>query len=175
MAANNFITALGRLLRDGALRDAFATQPNVVVEQLGLAAAERAALLALVPADLEFQARVLLRKRLDALRPVIPQTCRELGAQLWPRFLEYARESWPDGDNRAARDAFGFCRFLEPRRPAALCEAEWNRLQFALAQRRFAIHRVRWQSRLGKIRPALQLLLRPAPNRWREWLIYVSA
>ena len=174
MAAVDFITALGRLLRDGALRDALAAQPRAVAAQLGVLASDRAALLELDQEDLEFQARVLLRKRLDAVRRVIPQTCRQLDTQAWPNFLRYARTTWADGENPTAQDAFGFCRFLEQRNASALCPAEWHRLQFALSKQRFAIHRVRWRTKQGKTRPALQFLLRPAPNRWREWLIYFA-
>lgn len=174
MAAIDFITVLGRLLRDGALRDAFATNPQAVAAQLDVRASDRAALLDLVPEDLEFQARVLLRKRLDAVRRVIPQTCRGLDAQAWPTFLDYARTTWPSGDDLTARDAFGFCRHLEQRHPGALCEAEWHRLRFALSKQRFAIHRVRWRTKQGKARPALQFFLRPGPSRWREWVIYFA-
>jgi len=174
VAAIDFITALGRLLRDGTLRDALANHPHAVAAQLDIRASDRAALLELAPADLEFQACVLLRKRLDAVRRVVPHTCRELDTQAWPTFLLYARTTWPEGANPIAQDACGFCRYLQQRNPGSLCAAEWNRLQFAQSNQRFAMHRVRWRTKQGKPRSALQLLLQPSPAWWREWVIYLA-
>ena len=63
MAAIDFITALGRVLQDGALRDAFALDPLALARRLDLRERDQPLFLQLDPADLEFQARVLVRKR----------------------------------------------------------------------------------------------------------------
>src|SRR5947209_20154994 len=78
-SAPDFITTLGRLLRDGNLRDAFAANAAATADFLGLSDAERSAFLSLKPDDLEFQARVLLRKRFEAVQRLLPLTCASLG------------------------------------------------------------------------------------------------
>ncbi len=49
----DFVTALGRLLQSGALRDAFAADAAAVARQIGVRESERAAVERLVPAELE--------------------------------------------------------------------------------------------------------------------------
>lgn len=172
MVAIDFITAFGRLLRDGAMRDAFAANPRALAAQLNLCASDCAALSQLIPADLEFQAGVLIRKRLDSVRRIIPETCRLLGAETWPTFHAYARTSWPPREHSAAHDAHGFCRHLQHHQPNSLCEAELNRLRFVLSQDRFSIHFIRHKGKRNKSQPALQLILRFGRQRWREITFY---
>ncbi len=172
MPATDFITALGRLLRDGALRDALAANPRSLAAQLDLCERDWAALEQLIPADLEFQARVLLGKRCDIIRRIIPETCRRLGAETWPVFHAYARTNWPTREPSAAHDAHGFCRHLQQHQPDSLCEAELNRLRFALSQKRFALHFIRRRPPRNQPRPALQLFFRLDRQHWRETTIY---
>lgn len=168
MAAVDFITALGRLLRDGAMRDAFAANPHALTAQLNLRESDCSALARLIPADLEFQARVLLRKRLDIVHRILPETCRLLDVEVWPVFHAYARSSWPANGQSAAHDAYGFCRHLQQHQPNALCVAELNRLHFALSRRRLALHLIT----RNKSKPALQILLRLGRWRWREMTLF---
>src|SRR5580658_6887219 len=105
MPVIDFTAALGRLLRDGALRDALAADPRALVARLGVRASDQPALLQLAPDDLEFQARVLLRKRFDSLRRILPETCARLGDEAWSSFYSYARLEWPSGDDPATLDA----------------------------------------------------------------------
>jgi hypothetical protein len=170
--ATDFITALGRLLRDGALRDALAANPDAVAAQLNLRPGDAAALAQLVPADLEFQARVLLGKRCDLVRRIIPESCRRLGGETWPVFHAYARTNWPTREPSAAHDAHGFCRHLQQHQPDSLCRAELNRLRFALSQKRFALHFIRRRPPHNQPRPALQLFFRLDRRHWRETTIY---
>lgn len=172
MAALDFITAFGRLLRDGAMRDALAANPSALAAQLNLRDGDYAALMQLIPADLEFQAGVLLRKRLDIVCRIVPETCRLLGAETWPVFHAYARTNWPIGEQTAAKDAHGFCRHLKQHRPDFLCEAELNRLRFALSQDRFAFHFIRRKQTRGQTKPALQICLRFKRHLWRETTLY---
>src|SRR5258708_6828653 len=94
IVATDFFTAFCRLLRDGKLRDVFAVNPQAAAEQVKLRLADCPAWLQLVPEDVEFQAIVLLRKRLDLVKYFVPETSRQLGEKLWPAFYTYARVSW---------------------------------------------------------------------------------
>jgi len=89
--AIDFITAFGRLLRDGNLRDVFALNPQHAGRQIYLRESDLPAWLQLDPADVEFQAEVLLRKRLDLVKWFAPETCRRLDKKLWPVFRQFAR------------------------------------------------------------------------------------
>ena len=172
MAAIDFMTVFGRLLRDGAMRDAFAANPHALVAQLNLRESDCAALAQLIPADLEFQACVLIRKRLDIVRRIIPETCRALDAEMWPVFKAYARTTWPTSGQSAAYDAHGFCRHLQQHQPDALCEAELNRLRFALSRCRFALHFIRRECTRNESKPALQVFWRSGQRCWREMTFY---
>lgn len=167
MPATDFITAFGRLLRDGALRDEFARQPEVVARRLNIAEGERPALLRLIPEEVEIQAHVLLRKRLDVVRRVIPETCRRLQQGEWPVFLEFGRAQWPGEGEPAGGDAHEFCRHLRRTNPECVNAAEWHRLEFAFSQRRFSIHRIGLQP--GDRRTAIQIFIRWHRRRWREF------
>ena len=166
--AVDFITAFGRLLLDGVMRDALAANPRAMAAQLNLCESDCAALAQLIPADLEFQARVLIRKRLDIVRRIIPETCRLLGTETWMAFHAYARTRWPSGEQSAAHDAHGFCCHLQRHRPDSLCDAERNRLCFAFSQDRFALHFIRRK----QTKSALQFFLRFGPQCWRETTFY---
>ena len=168
MPAIDFTTAFGQLLCDGAMRDALATDPRAVAVRLNLRESDRAALAQLVPADLEFQADVLLRKRFNLVRRIVPETCGLLGAESWPVFHAYARTHWPAREQSAAHDAHDFCRHLQQRQPDSLCEAELNRLRFVFSSNRFAFHFIRRPHSCHQTKWALQLLLRFDRQRWRE-------
>ena len=172
MAAVDFITAFGRLLRDGAMRDDFAANPSAVALRLDLTEGDCAALTQLIPADLEFQARILIRKRLDIVHRIIPETCRALDAEAWSVFHAYARTTWPTSGQSAAHDAHGFCRLLQQHQPDALCEVELNRVRFALSRRRFVLHFIHRKSTRNESKPALQVFWRFGQRRWREITFY---
>lgn len=168
----DFVTAFGRVLHDGLLRDAFAADPVAFVRGLDLSEPDRARFLQLVPADLEFQARVLLRKRFVLVREVLPRTCENLGDDAWPEFSRHGRVVAPRGGAQTAEDAFGFSRHLMDCRPRALCPVEFNRCRFVRAGSRVAFHLVATprQTRL----PSLHVLFRRGPRRWREWMFSLA-
>ena len=173
----DFTTAFGRLLRDGLLRDALAANPWAVVEQLAVREADCPALLGLVPADLEYQAEVLLRKRLTVVRHIIPESLSRLQEAAWPLFHAYVRICWPAGENPGPRDAYDFATFLKQHRPDSLCDREWNRLEFFVKRTWLAIHRVRLPregENKRRNRHALQVLFRRGREgkRGHEWLFY---
>jgi hypothetical protein len=169
-AAIDFITAFGRLLRDGALRDAFAADPDAVVQQIGLQERDRPVFMQLRPADLEFQARILLRKRFEVLRPTLPRTYRNLGGNAWVEFQRYARTGGAAGKD----EAIAFCQHLRQVRPEALCLVEVNRCAFVHGPRRVAVHFVLAPIGGDRRRPGVQVFLRRRPDRWHEWLVYFS-
>jgi hypothetical protein len=166
----DFITALGRLLRDGSLRDAFAVDPAAIAAQMHLRRTDLPAFLQLIPDDLEFQARVLLRKRFELIRPLLPETTRRLGDQGWTLFLEYGRTSWPTEPRAGLQDAFQFCQRLNELTPEIVSKSERNRLQFALSKKRLAIHWHLLETFRGKGRPLMQLFYRGRSPMWRELL-----
>jgi hypothetical protein len=170
LAAIDFITALGRLLHDGALRDAFANDPVAFVRKIELRERDRTALLQLVPTDLEFQARVLLRKRFGLVQAALPETCRALSHDGWPEFESYGRANAPSGTNQLAADVWEFSQHLRKTRPETLCAHEFNRARFAQSQRRIAFHVVTINPAARAHRPGLQILVRHQPARYHEWL-----
>ena len=172
MAVLDFTGALARLLRDGRLRDGFGVDPGMVVAQFGLKEGDRAALLGLRAEDLEYQAVILLRKRFDAMRRVIPRTCAELGDASWPAFLRYARGYLPEGQPVATADAQAFCEHLQSVRPGAVDAREWNQVCFALSRARWT---VRWLHRAGeRKRGCLQILFRLGAGGPQEILLYAG-
>ena len=174
MVEIDFITAFGRLLCDGSLRDAFTGDPQAVARQINLCRNDWPAFLRLLPEDLEFQARILLRKRQELVRQLLPETVRRLGEKFWPLFLEYSRVNWPAGQRAALQDALSFCRRLRQQHPQLVSESEWNRLQFALSEKRLAIHWLLREAVRGKTRPLLQIFLRGRLTRWRELAFYIG-
>jgi hypothetical protein len=172
VAAIDLITALGRLLRDGSLRDALAADPQAVAVQLGVRECDHLAVVQLVPDDLEFQARVLLRKRLDAVHHILPETFRQLDGNAWPAFQQYARTNWPAGDDSIALDAYEFCNHLKQCSPESFCTAEWNRLQFALSKKRLGLRWIHRSVTAKNSIPALQVFIRITSIRWHEMLLF---
>ena len=170
----DFITAFARLLRDGKLRDAFATNPEAAAHQIQLRAFDVPAWRRLDAADVEFQADVLLRKRLDLVRFFAPETCRHLGGKLWPTFRAFARESWPPENAAKFFDAFQFCNQLKERQPEAVAAFEWNRLSFALSKRGGAIYYVEMPEAGRRSRCGLQIFLRNRNHHWRELFLYLG-
>ena len=168
----DFVTALGRVLHDGSLRDAFVADPVAFVRGLGLMETDRDRFLRLVPADLEFQARVLLRKRFVLVRDVLPRTCENLGDDAWPEFLRHGRAVAPRSGAQTAEDAFGFSLHLMDCRPGALCPVEFNRCRFVREGSRIALHLVP-SPRRARL-PSIQVLFRRGPRRWREWRVSLA-
>lgn len=66
----DFTTALGRLLSNSALRNAFANNPEATVRRLAVRAQDRKALLSLEPGTLERQAQ-MLKAKIEAFRPTV--------------------------------------------------------------------------------------------------------
>jgi hypothetical protein len=167
----DFIHAFSRLLGDGALRAEFAKNPAAVAERLGVQARERGAFVNLDPEEVEFQALVLLHKRFDVVRRLIPSTCATLSEDAWALFAEYACNCQPGLD---FRDAHDFCQFVLTKFPAAVSRSELNRLRFGLGQKSLAVHFVRDLRINERVRCGLQLLIRGRRSAWREDAIYFS-
>jgi hypothetical protein len=170
----DFITAFGRLLRDGKLRDTFAVSPQAAAKEIRLRRSDLPAWLQLVPDDVEFQATVLLRKRLDTVKYFAPDTCRGANEDLWPIFEKYARTHWPPEGRLKIFDAYQFCQHLKKQAPKIVASAEWNRLNFALSKHGVAVHWVKLPTTKEKTRHGLQLFLRGPGRRWREYFFYIG-
>jgi hypothetical protein len=172
----DLITATGRLLRDGRLRDAFAVAPATVVGALGVREADQSLLLAIAPADLEAQALVLLRKRFGAVRRLLPITCARVGEKAWPLFSKWAREGWPDGEAAGLRDADEYAQRLAVGHPDVICRPEWNRVRFALGSHRLALHWVRELPKPIHKSPcwACQILVRGRAPGWHEFVLFLG-
>jgi hypothetical protein len=170
----DFITAFGRLLRDGKLRDTFAVNPRAAAEEVQLRSPDLAAWLQLVPADVEFQATVLLRKRLDLIKYFAPETCRQHGEKLWQVFQAYARTCWPPDCDAKFLDAFEFCHHLKKEAAENIAMSEWNRMQFALSKNRASLHWVEQPAGARRKRRGFQFLLRRHQGGWREFFFYLG-
>ena len=169
MAAIDFATALARLLRDGSLRDAFAADSIQWTRELDVSDEDFQALVSLSLAELEVQANVLLRKRFDEVRRLLPVTCSRIGKVAWSCFKEYARRHWPQQVPMALSDAQAFCIFLRVHNPQILCRSEENRVVFAGSDKRFGLSLVpdlprREQTHFGT-------LFRSGRHGWRELAI----
>jgi hypothetical protein len=174
LAAIDFITLLGRVLQNGAMRDAFEADALAFLRQSALRAEDQATFLRLLPADLEAQARVLLRKRFDLVRRFLPETCRKMGHDAWREFQQYGRSAAPSRTAPVAGDAAGFCEYVQANQPSALCRIEYNRARFAGARRRLALHLVSVTPRNRTCRWGVQLLVRHGATRWRELMLFVA-
>lgn len=172
VAEIDFITAFARLLRDGNLRETFAANPGAAAQQIHLCPPDLRAWLQLNPTEVEFQAEVLLRKRLDSVKFFAPETCRRLGEKLWPLFRDYARANWPPVGAAKFFDAFLFCQRLKQQTPAVLAVAEWNRLDFAASNRRLKIGFVRMPDTKRRPRRGLQIFLRGKNRRSHEFFFH---
>jgi len=173
-ATVDFTTVLARLLRDGAARDAYRANATALAEVWRVREDDLDAFLAFDPGELETQAAVLLRKRLDQVARLIPRTLAALDEGAWPVFRDYARAHWPDDDGAGYADACDFCMAIRQGRPAALCMAEWNRLRFLRGPRLAAIHLTAALPSPSRPRRALQLLFRRRNGAWREFLVYAG-
>lgn len=167
MGEIDFVTALGRLLHDGRLREAFREDRTRVVEALNVRAADCRAVLALAVDEVEFQARLLLRKRLNAIQRFIPITCKQLGDGLWTTFVDYSNGI--SSPSSATADAYCFSKYVAEAVPAAMCSSEVNRLRFATGRSRFCVRFTpdAGASMLGG--RALQVFVRWSDSGWKEW------
>jgi hypothetical protein len=149
------------LLTDPKLRGEFDRDPTGVAERLG--AAELASL---NPDELREQARVLIGKRRNEVRKLLPRTFAQPGMNA--RFDAYASTRWPRGHRRHLEDALGFCEFLS----GDGCRAERHRIEFALSSRRIDARMAPDLQVDGKSRRALQFFIRWG-GRPREFALYL--
>lgn len=158
MPVIDFQSALALLLRDGGWRDAFRADAAGTCRRLGVEAADADVLAGLEPSQLEVQAEILLRKRLERIRPHLKESCRRLGPRLWAEFRRYGREHW---ENEGLADAVAFAGHLSVARPASLARWEWMRLRFiAGPNRRFAVYPISSSASLFRWRVGVVVLRR---------------
>ena len=170
----DLVTALGRLLRDPALRERFARDPAAGARALDVRDGDREALAGLDPAAVERQARTLVEKRLHEVARLLPLTFARLGAEARRRFLAHAPSFWPTGHARHMDDAVEFARLLVSNGVEGVCRAEANRVCFSSQGRRLALHAVGDLPVGGRPRRALQLLYRGRGGATRELAFFIG-
>lgn len=165
---------LACLLRSGALRERYAIDPKGVLAALHIRAEDLPTFAALTPNDLEFQARILLRKRFTEVQELLPQTCAALGDQAWIVFQSYARDHWPSDAGGAAEDALSFHAAAAARFPRRVCDPERNRLRFRNSNSRLRIYGVRDASLNSRCPYGIQILVRFTARDWRDWTLHLG-
>lgn len=103
---------LARLYVDSELRRQFFDNPDEIGQDLGLNAAEVQQLQKIPRAQINFFGRSLERKRLNAVRGLLPLTSQALGTQFSQLFAQYAPTYAPSGIKKHRDDAVMFCNFL---------------------------------------------------------------
>jgi hypothetical protein len=159
-----FTEALGRLLTDGQLRDDFAVNPDGVISSLCKNALVQAKLVNLKIEELEAQAEVLLRKRFEVIKGILPGLVCRLDLKAWPLFRQYARSRWL----AAPQDALDFAEYAYAQNSSKIDIREMNRLRFALQPGPTV--KLFWIT-LGETYPAIQILVRSKKLHWRELVL----
>ncbi len=167
----DFTTALARLLRDGARRDSFRANATNTAEEFNLCTEDRAAFLTLSPSELDAQADVLLRKRLEHVKRLAPHLCTNLGDTLWQRFREYAHNQWHE---HKTRDALLFCQHVARKDFELLSRTELNRLQFLTSGSTICVHFVRDLNFGSRSRSGIQILRRDRKGKFSEAWLYLA-
>ncbi|MFP4298528.1 MAG: hypothetical protein ACLFT0_11790 [Spirulinaceae cyanobacterium] len=103
---------LARLYVDSELRRQFFDNPTEIGQKLGLTAAETQQLRELRSPQIDFFARSLHRKRLNAVRGLLPFSPKLLDSHFSPIFSQYAEIYTPSGIKKHQDDAVMFCNFL---------------------------------------------------------------
>jgi hypothetical protein len=169
----DFVTALGRLLHDVRLREAFRADRAHTVEALNVRTTDCQAIVRLAPDEVEFQARILLKKRLDAIQRFIPITCERLGEGIWTTFVDYSNKISSLSD--VTEDACCFAEYVAEAVPAARCSSEVNRLRFAKGRSRFCMRFTRDAGRSMLGGRALQAFVRWSDGGWKEWRVGIRS
>ena len=173
MGEIDFITALGRLLHDVRLRDAFRKDRVRTVEKLNVSATDRETIDGLALEEVEFQARILLKKRLNAIQRRLPTTCERLGYRLWTTFVDYSGKVSSQGN--PTEDACRFAEYVAMAVPAAKCPSEVNRWQFAAGRALFSVRFTRDAGTSMFGGSALQVFVRWRDDKWREWRVGIRS
>lgn len=168
MPDRSLTSALGLLLSDASLRWNFGEDRRATAERMALLPEDLQAFLDLDAGALECQAAALLDKRRHEVARLLPRTFGRLGCRGVALFLDYARTAWPEGHDRHAVDALGFCLHLEHLRVPELDSSEFRRLQFLQGRSRVAFHWVPNGIRGGL--PGLHMLLR-RPDGMRQGIL----
>jgi hypothetical protein len=108
-----FNDALALLLKSASNRDSFRKSRHEWMQKIGVREKDRPAILGMDPSALELQAGTLVRKRLEALRQLLPQTfCRSKIVGL-EKFSGFAETSWPAPQESKWVDAYRFVFWLK--------------------------------------------------------------
>ena len=135
--------AVARLAVDQSLRERFLDDPASVADALALSAEEAREVAGRLGGLAPF-ADSLVRKRLGAVRRLLPKTAERLGPRFGEAFLAFAASNPSRGPHRNERDALALAKILAPEaageaREALLIESGWIE---ATLGRRFLVRRL---------------------------------
>ena len=135
--------AVARLAVDEALRETFLNESARAADALGLSVAEAAELARRVEGLAPF-ADSLIRKRLGAVRRLLPETARRMGVRFDEEFRRFAAARASQGPGRHERDAVELAAILKAEVAGGdlevlLIEAGWIEAQ---AGRRLLLRRL---------------------------------
>ena len=116
---------LARLYTDASFRGDFFADPSGQGEALGLGEEETRQLATLSPAQVDFFALQLHRKRLGEVRHLLPFTFKALKDQFNYLFFRYADSYLPSGIKKHQEDAISFAGFLQRYAEAESIEPTW--------------------------------------------------
>lgn len=170
MAGRDLVTAVGRLLTDRRLLEAFAADPDRVASRLGLTGSARCLLSSLNPTELRCQADALIAKRLHEVARILPATLQRLGPDGERLFREYAANYWPQGHSRHFEDSVRFADYVARISPRAVDRAEVMIARFRNRGARFAVHWLR-SSGASSCKPGVLLLFRGRGGRLHRWIL----
>ncbi|OUT56421.1 MAG: hypothetical protein CBB71_17985 [Rhodopirellula sp. TMED11] len=161
MKQRGAVEAIGLLLRDRRLRERFAAERKIVLEELKVVPEEWNCLLHLSLEQLGNQAESLIGKRQGAVAKLLPVTWRRLGCRAQQQYRDYVDSAdWPPTHQRHLLDAEWFCCFLAEHRVEAYSRDEHHWVSFLLSRRRFSIQLLRTPDRQSHQRFVVQCCFR---------------
>jgi hypothetical protein len=170
--AIDLTSALGKLLSDPSLREAFALDSKLVAQKLALRKEDFAAFVSLDPMEIEVQAQTLIKKRLHGVRQLLPKTFTALQNDSVLLFEKYAPTYWPEGQTRYIQDANHFMNYLIEKKDSRICKLERNFLHFNFGRQHLACHFITNSILNGKRRNAFQVLYRGPTQATRQLVLF---
>jgi len=157
-----------QLLSNKELRAQFKSNPVVTAKRLGLNTQELDFARTVGTDSLDRQADLLIHKRYNHVKKILPWTVQKLGKQAYSEFEKYAGSYWPSGEQYHFQDAENFVEWLMKNANNWLCQVERNRFLVSKRNNRFALHLVSDFFIRNRWRPGLQILIKFG-NKYHEF------
>lgn len=168
----DLITALGQLLTNPSLRRLFRHDPVLTANHVKLRHEDLVLFVALDPDGMEAQAETLMKKRLRAVRSILPELFENNDEVIAQHFFAYAETVWPNGHTRHQQDAIHFAHYLLTKE-TILSKAEQNRIRFLVHRKRLGVHFVKRMMIRGRSRSVIQIFYRSC-NKTNELRMYLA-